>query len=165
MKKANVKLFLFALTFAFGCASAPAPVPEPKKDSGIDLSSQNKQLSSYTIGGFAYKSSKLDTAKWDVWATKASPVVKEIISKLPEGYALQVTGHTDGSGPEEATGDKPGNIKISTDRAKTVYDALKRANINSPKITYKGVGSDELLSEFEPKAAQQRRVTFKIVQK
>jgi outer membrane protein OmpA-like peptidoglycan-associated protein len=162
MKKSNVKLFLFALIFAFGCASAPAP--EPKKDVGIDLSSQNKQLSDYSIGGFAYKSSKLDTAKWDVWATKASPVVKEIISKLPEGYILQVTGHTDGSGPEEATGEKPGNIKISTDRAKTVYDALKRANINTSKITYKGIGSDELLNEFDPKAAQQRRVTFKIVQ-
>jgi outer membrane protein OmpA-like peptidoglycan-associated protein len=163
MKKNNVILFLFALIFAFGCASAPAP--EQKKDSAIDVSTQNKQLSSYSVGGFAYKSSRLDNAKWDVWATKASPVVKEIISKLPEGYVLQVTGHTDGSGPEEATGDKPGNIKISTDRAKTVYDALKRANIDSPKITYKGIGSNELLSQFDPKAAEQRRVTFKIVSK
>jgi len=25
-----------------------------------------------------------------------------VINKLPEGYVLQVTGHADGSGPEEA---------------------------------------------------------------
>ena len=58
---------------------------------------------------------------------------------------------------------KPGNIKISTDRAKTVYDALLNANISSPKLTYKGVGSDELLPDYDPRAGEQRRVTFKIV--
>lgn len=161
MKKVNAMLFLFAFIFAFGCASAPAP--EPAKDSGVDVSSLNRQLSDHSIGGFAYKSSKLDTAKWDRWARTAAPLVKEIISKLPEGYVLQATGHADASGPEEPTGNKPGNIKISTDRAKAVYDALKRANIDSPKVTYKGIGSDELLSEFDSRAAEQRRVTFKIV--
>jgi outer membrane protein OmpA-like peptidoglycan-associated protein len=163
MKKANMKFFLFAFIFAFGCASSPAP--QTKTDAGIDISSMNKQLTDQSISGFAYKSSKLDNAKWDKWAIKAAPIVKEILNKLPEGYVLQATGHTDSSGPEEATGDKPGNYKISTDRAKTVYDALKRANISSPKITYKGIGSDELLSEYAPKAAEQRRVSFKIVAK
>ncbi len=154
---------LIAVLFVIGCASSPAQ--QPAKDAGPampDLSTQNQQLANYSIGGFAYKSSKLDNAKWDVWAYKAAPVVKEIIAKLPEGYVLQVTGHTDASGPEEPVGDKPGNLKISTDRAKTVYDALKRAKINSPKITYKGIGSSELLPNFDSRAAEQRRVSFKI---
>ena len=163
MKKVNVKLFLFAFVFAIGCASTPALRLSSRNQVSIDVSSMNKQLHGSSIGGFAYKSSKLDTAKWDRWASTAAPIVKDITNKLPEGYVLQVTGHTDASGPEDPTGNKPGNIKISTDRAKTVYDALKRANINSPKITYKGIGSDELLSEYDSKAPEQRRVTFKIV--
>ncbi|MFH0977622.1 MAG: OmpA family protein [Spirochaetota bacterium] len=169
MKKNYFVIFLFvsiAFVFAFGCATTPGQTPEPGKGgAAMDISSYNKQLTDHSIGGFAYKSSKLDTVKWDRWAAKAAPIVKDIIAKLPEGYALQVTGHTDASGPEEKEGGKPGNLKISTDRAKTVYDALKRANINSPKMTYKGIGSEELINGYDPRAAEQRRVSFKIVQK
>ena len=132
MKKNFLFIILFVVIFAVGCASSQAPAPEVKKDTGSVsglISSQNQQLQNHSIGGFAYKSSKLDNAKWDRWAEKAAPIVKEIITKLPEDYALQVTGHTDASGPEKAESDKPGNIKISTDRAKTVYDALGRAGI------------------------------------
>ncbi len=158
---------LVSVLFVLGCASAPAP--EVKKDTVdpniANISSQNQQLANNPIGGFAYKSSKLDTAKWDKWAQRVAPIVKEITTKLPEGYILQITGHTDASGPENPTGDKPGNIKISTDRAKTVYDALKKANVDSPKITYKGIGSEELLKDYDSRAPEQRRVTFKIVQK
>jgi outer membrane protein OmpA-like peptidoglycan-associated protein len=168
MKKNYWLIIIFSVIFAAGCASSPTKTPEVKKDTGSVsglISSQNEQLQNHSIGGFAYKSSKLDNARWDRWAEKAAPIVKEIISKLPEGYALQITGHTDASGPENAEGDKPGNIKISTDRAKTVYDALERAGISSPKITYKGVGTEELLNMYDSKGAQQRRVTFKIVEK
>jgi outer membrane protein OmpA-like peptidoglycan-associated protein len=166
MKKNVFISFLIGLVFAVGCASTPAP--QPAKDvssNNPDISSLNQQLTNNSIGGFAYKSSKLDSAKWDVWAKKASPIVKEIISKLPDGYVLQITGHADASGPEDPTGYKPGNLKISTDRAKTIYDALKKADINSPKIIYKGIGSEELLNGYDPKAPEQRRVTFKIVSK
>ena len=161
MKTIGGIFIAFALIFAVGCASTPAQ--QEVKPAVPDISSQNEQLSQYPISGFAYKSSKLDTAKWDKWAERAAPIVQEILNKLPEGYVLQVTGHADASGPEEPVGNKPGNIKISTDRAKTVYDALGRANISSPKMTYKGVGSDELLPQYDPRAAEQRRVTFKIV--
>jgi outer membrane protein OmpA-like peptidoglycan-associated protein len=98
-----------------------------------------------------------------MWATAAAPVVKGVIDKLPEGYVLQVTGHTDARGPEGPVGAKPGNIKISTDRAKAVFDALKAKGVTSPKMTYKGVGSSELIPGVDPKDAQQRRVTFKVV--
>jgi outer membrane protein OmpA-like peptidoglycan-associated protein len=158
--------FLVVFVFAIGCASTPPPQTQVKEDTSArmpDISSQNEQLTNYSIGGFGYKSSELDSTKWDAWAQKAAPIVKEIIDKLPEGYILQVTGHADASGPEEPEGDKPGNIKLSADRAKAVFDALKKAGIDSPKIKYKGLGSSELLNTYDPRAAGQRRVTFKIV--
>ena len=167
MKKVSFVTASLMLSFVIGCASAPEPQPV-KKDTAApkvaDISSQNQQLSGQYIGGFAYKSAKLDTAAFDRWAVKAAPIVKDIIAKLPDGYVLQITGHTDASGPEQPEGDKPGNIKISTDRAKAVYDALKRAGIDSPKITYAGIGSQELYKAFSPRDPIQRRVTFKIVQ-
>ena len=55
------------------------------------------------------------------------------------------------------------NIKISTDRAQTVYSALRKAGIESPKMSYKGVGSSELLEGLDPRAAEHRRVTFKVI--
>ncbi len=164
MKNVFGILTLIVFAFVIGCAGAPEVKKEPQPQPDLSMiSSQNEQLANHPIGGFAYKSSKLNTANWDSWAKSAAPIVKEIVTKLPDGYALQVTGHADASGPEEPVGDKPGNIKISTDRAQTVFDALKRAGISSPKITYKGTGSDELLPQFDPRAAEQRRVTFKIV--
>ena len=156
-------IFLCILIISIiGCASKP----EVKQETPVqvpDISSQNEQLASYPLDGFAYKSSKLNQEKWNRWAEQTAPLVQEILEKIPDGYLLQVTGHADASGPEEPVGDKPGNIKISTDRAKTVYDALLNANISSPKLTYKGVGSDELLPDYDPRAGEQRRVTFKIV--
>ena len=168
MKSSHIFLLLTGLTFLviLGCQTAPPPAPMKEQaamPAPPDISGENRTLSKYGIGGFAYKSAKLDTASWDRWAKSAEPLVKDILSKLPDGYALQITGHADASGPEEPVGDKPGNIKISTDRAKTVYDALKKANVTSPKLTYAGTGSRDLLPNFAPRAAEQRRVTFEIV--
>lgn len=165
MKNFYLLILAGLVAFTFSCGGGK----EVKKDVGDPnaalISTQNGQLANYPLDGFGYKSSKLDTAKWDKWAATASPIVKEILKKIPEGYVLQVTGHADASGPEQPEGNKPGNIKISKDRAKTVYDALKRANITSPKLTYKGLGSDELVDGADPKAAEQRRVTFKVLPK
>ena len=151
------------IIFAIGCASAPEVEQDIGDANAALISAQNGQLSNVPIGGFAYKSSKLPSREWDEWAKSAAPIVKAIIEKIPEGYTLQVTGHTDASGPEEPVGKKPGNLKISTDRAYTIFRALRNAGIRSSKITYKGIGSDELLAEYEPRAAEQRRVTFKLI--
>lgn len=162
MRKAM--LFVIAVVFVSMISCGSKEVKKDTTDPNIALlSTQNQQLSKYPVDGFDYKSSKLSTEKWDRWAKGAAPIVKEILGKLPEGYVLQVTGHTDASGPEKPEGDKPGNLKISEDRAKTVYNALKKANITSPKLTYKGIGSSELLSGVDPRDAAQRRVTFKAV--
>ena len=165
MKNVLAVMSVFAFAFMVACSSTP-DVQQPAGDPNVALvNAQNKQLERLPVTGFAYKSSVVPKQDWDKWAEAAAPVVKEVINKLPEGYVLQVTGHTDGSGPEEAVGNKPGNIKISTDRAKAVYNALKAKGIDSPKMTYKGVGSSELLPGVDPRDGANRRVTFKVVPK
>ena len=134
-------------------------------DADVWVKSSNEQLARVPFDGFAYKSSEIPSQKWDKWAVTAAPVISGVISKLPEGYVLQVTGHADGSGPEEAEAGKPGNIKISTDRARSVYNSLRKKGISSPKMTYKGVGSSQLISDADSRSGSQRRVTFNVVPK
>ena len=158
----NFVILLLSLVIVWGCASTE----EVKKDEitpGEIVSAQNEQLSNHPVGGFAYKSSALDTEIWKRWAEAAAPIVKEILTKIPDGYVLQITGHADASGPEEPVGNKPGNIAISSDRAQTVFNALKDAGVDSPKITFKGMGASELLEEYDSRAAEQRRVTFRVM--
>ncbi len=157
--------FAAALAFVFSCAQEQVKEqPKVAGDSSF-LGVSNGQLSKYPVTGFGYKSSQVPAQEWDRWARAAAPVVKGIVDKIPDGYMLEVRGHTDSRGPETPEGDKPGNLKISTDRAKAVYDSLGRAGIKSNKVTYRGVGSSDQLPNVDAKSAQQRRVTFVIVPK
>lgn len=132
---------------------------------GAVVAASNKQLAKYPIGGFAYKSSTVEPLNWSKWAKVATPIVSGILDKLPEGYVMECRGHADARGPEEPEGNKPGNLKISRDRAKAVYNALAAEGLKTNKITYRGVGSSEPLAGYASTAAQQRRVTFVIVPK
>jgi len=166
MKKIITVITIIIASFLI-TSCAKEQVKEPAKV-GVDdtfIPASNAQLEKYPVAGFAYKSSKVPPQEWDRWAKMAAPVVKEIINKIPDGYVLEVRGHADARGPEAAEGDKPGSMKISTDRAKAVYNSLGKSGISSPKITYKGVGSSESLAGADPKGAEQRRVTFVIVPK
>jgi len=142
-------------------------VKDPNVQAGFDasawVSASNKQLLKVPVKGFAYKSSKVPSQRWDRWAKSAAPVVKGIINKLPSGYVLQITGHTDARGPEQPEGNKPGNIKISENRAKSVFQALKKNGITSPEMVYKGVGSSDPIDGVNERSASQRRVTFLVV--
>lgn len=129
------------------------------------VKASNSQLAKYPIGGFAYKSSTMPQQQWTQWARVAAPIVKNILDKVPSGYALEVRGHADARGPESPEGNKPGNIRISTDRAKAVYNALGGQGIKSSKLTYRGVGSSELIPGIDSGSARHRRVTFQIVPK
>ncbi len=159
-----VVLGVVLLAAAVGCATA-TDVSKASDPSAAYADMQNEQLAKLPVTGFDYKSSAVPEQSWDKWAKVAAPVVKGVIDKLPEGYVLQVTGHADSRGPETAYGAKPGNMKISTDRARAVYNSLKKQGITSPKMTYKGIGSSEPLSGVDSADPQQRRVTFKVVKK
>ncbi len=164
MEKRYFIVSILLVVFAISCGGTQVK-QDVVTDSSPIIEAQNKQLARASLDGFGYKSSKMPATQWDSWAKTTAPVVKEILNKIPDGYVLQVTGHADGSGPEQPEGNKPGNLKISKDRAYAVYSALKKAGIDSPKMTYKGVGSSELISGADDRAAEQRRVTFKVVPK
>lgn len=123
----------------------------------------NAELAKIPVAGFGYKSAKLPSTSWREWKQIGTSPVKAALKDIPSGYVLQVTGHADASGPEEPTGPKPGNIRISTDRARTVYDALKSAGISSQRLIYKGTGATQLIDGVDPRSPKQRRVTFEIV--
>jgi outer membrane protein OmpA-like peptidoglycan-associated protein len=169
MKKYFLPLLTLAVAFALSCTSKPAPKVSKDVNVSVDVpakiivSNANKILSRLPLKNFEYKSSKIPKQEWEKWTESAAPIVEDIIEKLPDGYVLQITGHADISGPELPVGEKPGNIKISTDRAKSVWTSLFRRGINSTDITYRGVGSSELTYKCNPRDSCQRRVTFQAV--
>jgi len=167
MKKMYLILLMALTAIYFSCGGADKKDEKPAVESKIDWSAwvktSNTKLQEFPVAGFDYKSASVAPRKWEDWAKKAAPIVKEILNKVPDGHVLQVTGHTDARGPEEPVGKKPGNIKISTDRAKTVYNALAKEGIDSPKLTYKGVGSSDPVEGIDSKDERQRRVTFEVV--
>lgn len=144
-----------------GSDFTPPAVSSGKND--LWLQQSNKQLAKIPVEGFAYKSSDVPAQRWDRWAKVSAPVVKKVLDNMPAGYVLQVTGHTDARGPEQPEGDKPGNIKLSTDRAKEVHAALRRQGITSDKMTFKGIGSSDPKKGINPRSAKQRRVTFVVI--
>lgn len=162
MKKTALFAALIAMLFSLvACGSTDELVGDAANAAWVTAS--NETLKNVSVTGFEYKGTAVPSWKYQAWAAASAPVVKEILNNMPDGYVLQVTGHADSRGPEEATGSKPGNMAISTDRAQAVYDALKNNGIESDKLTYKGVGSSMPLEGVASDSAAQRRVSFMVV--
>lgn len=160
------KFLLCAVTASFLLQCAGTPKVQDTANASNDkqwITQSNAALAKHSLYDFPYKNSTLPDTDFQNWITASLPAVSEIIQKLPDGYVLQVTGHSDASGPEYPEGNRPGNIRISQDRAKKVRDALVAKGINPEKLTFSGAGTSELLSQYQPKSNHQRRVTFKVV--
>ena len=73
---------------------------------------------------------------------------------------VEISGHTDNTGSEVI------NAKLSTDRAKAVVEYLVQNNIDRTRLTYKGLGSTQPITEnTTPEGrAKNRRVEFKILE-
>ena len=158
MKKIALICATLTTVFLIACGTTPDVSVSP-------VAALNKQLERATLEGFDYKSSEVPSWKYDAWAKVSAPVVQQTLTQVPDGYVLQVTGHTDSSGPEQPVGAKPGNIKISTDRANAVHTSLRNNGITSDKLTYKGVGSSQPLADTPGTDPKQRRVSFVVVPK
>ena len=72
---------------------------------------------------------------------------------------IQVSGHTDNIGSEEA------NFQLSTDRARSVYEFLVREGINEVRLSYKGFGESQSIDTNESAEGRQRnrRTEFMII--
>lgn len=72
---------------------------------------------------------------------------------------IEIGGHTDNIGTEQY------NIKLSENRAKSVVDYLTDNNININRLTYKGYGFSEPITDNLTAAsrAKNRRTEFKII--
>lgn len=156
---------IIASFFISSCAKDQVKQPDQVGAVGAFVGASNEQLAKFPVTGFGYKSSTVPAQSWDKWAKVAAPVIKGIVDKLPEGYVLEVRGHADARGPEDPDGDKPGNLKISRDRAAAVVNSLAKQGISSDKIVPRGVGSSETLSGSDSRGGDQRRVTFVVVPK
>lgn len=177
MKNIMNAIFAAAAIFSVSCASAPevkkAPepvqpvavkAPAPAVNGDAFVAGQNSQLEKVSVQGFARGKAAVPSREWDTWAESAAPVIKEILNSLPDGYALQVTGHTDSLGSEGVTRNVYiGNRNLSIRRAQAVVASLKKQGISSKRILAAGAGSAEPLEGVAPDDSRQRRVSFKLI--
>jgi len=92
---------------------------------------------------------------------ESKPIITEIVSYLKENPNIKIVveGHTDNVGGESS------NQKLSENRAKNVMNKLVDGGINIGRLTIKGYGSKQPISDNGTEAgrAQNRRVTIRKV--
>jgi flagellar motor protein MotB len=133
----------------------------PNVSSGGDLavSGINSQVKGFSIDGFQGGGAKMDDNENLENMKNIVSIVKPIIAKVPDGYAMQIKGHcADYDSAEKKK-------SVSTARAKKVYDELKNAGADESKMDYKGVSFDEPLEGVDGKDPRQRRVSFEAIKK
>ncbi len=82
----------------------------------------------------------------------------QFLNKNPN-VSIEISGHTDNQGSREH------NIRLSQNRAKTVYNYLINKKISAKRLTYKGYGFDKPIDSNETKEgrANNRRTEFKVI--
>lgn len=73
------------------------------------------------------------------------------------GAIIAITGHTDTSGNE------PGNLALSMDRARAVREALVQRGIPRDGLRARGVGSAEPVKGLAPNDPANRRIEFSVI--
>jgi outer membrane protein OmpA-like peptidoglycan-associated protein len=156
MKKAI--LVFVAAASVFALVSCGGENIKPTGNKVVD--ELNTKLSTVSITGFP-SGKESSNASWDMKLTIAIPVVKEVIPRVPGGWVLQVTGHSDAEGGITA----PDNYRLSAARARMVFDRLRAKGVWDPKVTQKGVAGTMMSGKCGKMGDCQRRVSFRIVPK
>ncbi len=83
--------------------------------------------------------------------------IAKIMNKYPD-YKLQIIGHTDNQGEDDA------NLALSRNRAKSCLDYLTGQGIDSDRMSFKGHGENRPIdsNETEEGRSKNRRVEFKL---
>ncbi|MDH4262428.1 MAG: OmpA family protein [Spirochaetia bacterium] len=168
----SMVLLISAGLFAFNCSSTQKkdePVVEKKEvpttnDAAVlkteapgpesIIEEANNKLKDKFITGYEKNQTKLNVPGW---VSNSLPEVKAILATIPEGYSLLVEGHADESGSSSI------NQKISSERAKNIYDLLVANGVSAKKLKHQGFSNKYLLSGIDPLDGKNRRVTFKVV--
>lgn len=136
--------------------------PEPQVQSrSVDIGAQvgeaNEKLAAVSMLALpAFKTSANDE-KFESGAARALETAKSVEAQIPEGYVLQITGHSN----KHPDASKRTSNSLSVQRARLVYNYFVKNGFPKEKLSYEGVASsqhDEKLTR-----AQNRRVTFAIV--
>jgi outer membrane protein OmpA-like peptidoglycan-associated protein len=113
---------------------------------------------------------EFDIGKATIKQSKASLAVLDELNTFmgtnTQVTLLEVQGHTDNTGNED------GNVKLSTDRAQAVIDALAAKGVDKGRFSAKGFGSrvdfidekgKDIPNDTAPHRAMNRRVEFHMV--
>lgn len=101
-----------------------------------------------------------DFDKYDLTPKSKTELLKVVdFLKSNKGLKIQIAGNTDNIGNESY------NLKLSTQRARSVYDYLIQAGIKQASISYKGFGSDFPVSDNATEAgrSKNRRIEFSVL--
>lgn len=103
------------------------------------------------------------TIRFEESSSRIDAASRSLIDEVAEalrpclGSIIEVTGHTDNSGPE------PGNIALSTERALAVRAALIRRGIPEDGLRARGVGSRQPVEGLDPADPANRRIEFTVL--
>jgi OmpA-OmpF porin, OOP family len=92
---------------------------------------------------------------------KSKTELDELVKFMKENIDVEgeISGHTDN------TGNPQSNLTLSLNRAKSVYDYLINAGIDTKRLSFKGYGATkpDSTNDTEEGRAQNRRIEFKIL--
>jgi outer membrane protein OmpA-like peptidoglycan-associated protein len=135
-----------------------------KEDSTLEAPKKvNLQLKKTEVG----QSYKLNNILFSTNSSELNSQDKNILTdfsdylKLNQGLKVAIQGHTDNSGSPAD------NMKLSEDRAKSVFDFLSQNGIEKSRLSYKGFGETKPVAsnDIEEGKAQNRRTEFVILSK
>ena len=118
----------------------------------------NDKLLESNIYGFPAWVTKLPDEKMNEWYEKNEQLLKKTIENMPDGYVLQVGGHTN------ARGSSNRNRAISKERARIVYKFLLAKGIKKKSLDYRGYGEKRAANTANPDADFNKKITFEIIQ-
>jgi len=101
-----------------------------------------------------------DTDKFDL-KTESTTELEKLYTFMAENstVSIEIGGHTDNVGSSSY------NLKLSTDRAKSVYDFLVSKGIDAERLSYKGYGDTQPIDDNTTSAgkSKNRRTEFKVL--
>ncbi len=170
MKKTHIVtgMMISAIVLLAACGGTQKKTDQKKVDTEpmvqsnstpIVVTTVNNQLDTVSIDGFNGNSSKLKNRTSVSNMVKIVKMVKPLIDKLPDGYVMVIRGHCANFLPQSRIS------SVSKMRARTIYNQLRKAGVPASKIKWRGLGVEQLLSDYDGKDAKQRRVSFKAEKK